>query len=342
MYEHLRRINTGLCQSTGKTFGEVMPYFLIGLDEMCPMSDTHSDLCVFASADKKKQEKLLQDSHCSITVVRTGTMLGTTGPAFFLMKGATRRKNFTNDYLIKYGMKPGSTIVMTENSHMTDDAWLKVSKAIVKGYRLMLLIKDNPNWHIAELLDGFRSHKNVLEAHKLCAEALIISLKEESNSSHVNQGYNQLVAKNDKKNAAETLYNQRRSKKRLMGKSHISQWDLLTTAMDIIRKTTKASWVTSFEHCNLHSLTWQSFDAFCVKIAPHLCAGKTSKDENVNPTSEDKFALLPCFWHGMSPSERKVVMTVFQVNASKYTPSCLRTLSKLIGSWGTRAMAVAG
>jgi hypothetical protein len=164
VYKHLRRV---LCQSTGKTFGEVMPDFLIGLDEMCLMSDAHGDLRVFASADKKKQEKLLQDSCCSITVVRMGTMSGTTGPTFFLMKGATRRKNFTNDYLIKYGMKPGSTIVMTKNAFMTDDAWLKVSKAIVKGYCLMPLIKENPNWHVAELLDGFRSHENVLEAYKL-------------------------------------------------------------------------------------------------------------------------------------------------------------------------------
>jgi hypothetical protein len=38
-----------------------MPDFLTGLDEMCLMSDVHGDLCVFASADKKRQEKLLQD-----------------------------------------------------------------------------------------------------------------------------------------------------------------------------------------------------------------------------------------------------------------------------------------
>jgi hypothetical protein len=161
-------------------------------------------------------------------------------------------------------MKPGSTIIMTKNAYMTDDAWLKVSKAIVKGYCLMPLIKDNPNWHIAELLDGFRSHENVLEAYGLCAEALIISLKEESNSSHVTQGYYQLVAKQDKKNAAESLYDQRRSKKWFTGKSHISQWELLTTAMDIVRKTTKANLVSSFERCNLHPLTQQSFDVFCI------------------------------------------------------------------------------
>ena len=68
----MRTKNTGLCKLLGKSFGELMPHFIIGLDEMCLMSDCHSDLPVFAASDKKKQEKLLQDSRCSITVVRTG------------------------------------------------------------------------------------------------------------------------------------------------------------------------------------------------------------------------------------------------------------------------------
>jgi hypothetical protein len=49
----------------------------------------------------------------------------------------TCKKSFNNTYLIKYGMKPGLTIIMTENAYMTDDAWLQVSKEIVKGYRLL-------------------------------------------------------------------------------------------------------------------------------------------------------------------------------------------------------------
>ena len=92
-------------------------------------------------------------------------------------------------------------------------------------------IKENEDWYIAELLDGFKSHENVLNAHKLQADNLIISLKEESNSSHVNQGYNQLTAKNDKKNAAESLYDQCKAKKWQIGKPQIDQYDLVLTAM---------------------------------------------------------------------------------------------------------------
>ncbi len=99
----MRMKNTGLCKLTGKSFGEIMPHFFISLDEMCLMSDCHGDLRVFATSDEKKQEKLLQDCRCSIIVVRTGTVAGTTGPTMFLLKGAKCRKHFRNNYLLRYG-----------------------------------------------------------------------------------------------------------------------------------------------------------------------------------------------------------------------------------------------
>lgn len=79
-YKFLRETNIGICKKSGKSFGEVMSHFVIGLDEMCIMSDAHGSLHVIGAADKKKHEKLLQDSRCSITIVRTGTCAGTTGP----------------------------------------------------------------------------------------------------------------------------------------------------------------------------------------------------------------------------------------------------------------------
>ena len=80
---------------------------------------------------------------------------------------------------------------MTDNAFMTNKAWLEVSKAIVNGYRSLPYVKENPEWHMLKLLDGFKSHENVLAAHELRAKAKIDSLKEESNSSHVCQGYDQ-------------------------------------------------------------------------------------------------------------------------------------------------------
>ncbi len=78
VYDFMRTKNTGLCKLLGKSFGEIMPHFIIGLNEMCLMSDCHSGLCVFAASYKKKQGKLLQDCRCSITVVRTSTVAGIT------------------------------------------------------------------------------------------------------------------------------------------------------------------------------------------------------------------------------------------------------------------------
>ena len=50
---------------------------------------------------------------------------------------------------------------------MTDDAWLEASKAIVKGYHQLPFMKENKDWYITELLDGFKSHENVLKAHEI-------------------------------------------------------------------------------------------------------------------------------------------------------------------------------
>ena len=140
-YKFLRETNIGLCKKSGKTFGEVMAHFIIGLDEMCIMSDAHGTLHVIGAAEKKKHEKLLQDSRVSITIVRTGTCAGTTGPTIFLLKGTKVKPAFSDEFLLKHGLAPGSTIVMTENAYMTDEAWLEVSKAIVKGYCSLPFIK---------------------------------------------------------------------------------------------------------------------------------------------------------------------------------------------------------
>ena len=39
---------------TGKIFGELIPHFVVGLDEMCLMSDAFGDLRVIGAAKKKR------------------------------------------------------------------------------------------------------------------------------------------------------------------------------------------------------------------------------------------------------------------------------------------------
>jgi hypothetical protein len=123
---------------------------------------------------------------------------------------------------------------------------------------------------------------------------LIISLKEESNSSHVNQGYDQLTAKNNKKNAAESLYDQRKAKKWQTGKAQIDQYDLVLTAMQNVRATAAKTWVASFQRVYLNPRTRVDFPVFCKNIAGFFRAGKSFKEENVTPTAKDS---LLCFQH---------------------------------------------
>jgi hypothetical protein len=211
-----------------------MSHFIVGLDEMCIMSDFHGNAHIIGSADKKKHEKILQDSCISITIVRTGTVAGTTGPTIFVLKGTKRRSAYDDEFLKQHGMAEGSTIIMTENACMTDDAWLEASKAIVKGYRSLPYIAENKDWLMLELLDGFKSHENVLAAHELHACNKIRSLKEESNTSHVNQGYDQLTAKTDKKNAAQSLHDQWNIMKFKTGKTQLDQYELVQCGMRLV------------------------------------------------------------------------------------------------------------
>ena len=72
-------------------------------------------------------------SRVSITVVQTGSTAGVTGPTIILLKGEKKRQQFTDEFLEKHGLAPGSTIIMTPNAYMTDKAWVLVSKAIAES-----------------------------------------------------------------------------------------------------------------------------------------------------------------------------------------------------------------
>ena len=84
----------------------------------------------------------------------------------------------------------------------------------------------------------------MISANELHSDHNIRSLKEESNSSHLNQGYDQLTAKSDKKNAVESLYDQRQVQKWRSNRVNIDQYDLIFTAMRIVRQCKPETWVS--------------------------------------------------------------------------------------------------
>lgn len=46
--DFMRMNNTGLCKKSGKTFGELIAYFVIGGDEACLMADQNDDVRIIS------------------------------------------------------------------------------------------------------------------------------------------------------------------------------------------------------------------------------------------------------------------------------------------------------
>lgn len=193
----LRQLNTGLTPSE-QTFGEVMPHFVIGGDETCLLASA-GDVKVFGDKEKKHHDVTTGSSRTSITLYRTGSAAGTDGPTAFLPPGVRVKSGFTDEFLVKNGAAPGSTIVMTPTGYMTEDAWVELAPKMGKGIRTMPVICENPNWWVCKIIDGFGPHVSSEAAMQIYYDHKIILLKEEGDSSHVNQAYDQEVAKSDKR-----------------------------------------------------------------------------------------------------------------------------------------------
>ena len=100
-----------------------MPHFVFGLDEECIAADHYGSIKILGSCGKSKHEKILADSRLSITLVRTGSAAGFTGPTIFLLKGVTRKPEFDDAFLLRKGCAPGSTTIMTDNAYMNNNSW---------------------------------------------------------------------------------------------------------------------------------------------------------------------------------------------------------------------------
>jgi hypothetical protein len=322
----LRDRNTGVCRVTGKTFGEVIHNYIVGGDETCFQASDIGGALVVASHDNKKAEKKSQDSRDSITLYRTGSPSGNTGPTAFLLKGKYRRTGFTDEFLVRHGAKPGSTIAMTPSAYMTEEAWLEITPNIIKGIRSMPSVRHNPQWWVLEVVDGFGPHVSSYESMKQRHDAKILVLKEEGDSSHVNQGYDKFVAKTDKTAKREGLACLRGMQfdpDSTNGNKIIDQWGLVQVGLHAIRTTTPKTWTNSFDAVNMDPRTRVGFAAWCDRIELALRTGLDFKQEN----SVDTYALLPTLWHGMLPAEKKkVVSIVDDVHDGKFTPACCREL----------------
>ena len=116
------------------------------------------------------------------------------------------RNGYNNKYLVDYGAAERSTIEKNASAFMDTATWEKVTPKIVHGYRnINKHVAANPDWWILELLDGFGAHFASYAALKVRYDNKVLTGKEEGNSSHINQAYNQDVAKKDKATVEEAL-----------------------------------------------------------------------------------------------------------------------------------------
>jgi hypothetical protein len=198
----------------------------------------------------KKHEKTTQDNRDSVTIVCIGSASGKTGPWIFLLKG---KKELEKNHPLRNlecnvpGVPAGSKVVMTPNSYMVDKALIKLTPFIANGICNMAVIKDHPDWMVCMTLNGFGSHL-VPEALQPFTDAKMEVVKEEGDTLQVNQAYNQLVAKKDKKLIGDTLDNCRSNCKLAV----LNQGTIVSACIHALRKVKRESWMASFKKVNLH------------------------------------------------------------------------------------------
>ena len=168
---------------------------------------------------------------------------------------------------------------MTENSFMMDAEWEEITYQVisclnsfpiisrdllsqfcvwlyyhqlVKGYCSMPIVKQNPQWWMVEILDGFGAHMNNLYANQERSENKILILKYEGDSSQVNQAYDKKAAKSDKR--VQRINLSYLLSERRYNINIIDQWELLCCGFADVRhsKHHHSVWEGSYIATNLH------------------------------------------------------------------------------------------
>jgi hypothetical protein len=241
----------------------------------------------------------------------TGFAAGHNGPTVFLLKSKKRKSGFNEAYLKQASCALGSKICMTKNAYMTEEAWEKMTPSNVKGYQNLPVVKDNPQWLMVKIFDGFWAHLTNLNALKKCAEAKILSIKEEGDSSSYNQAYDKYVAKSDKLHQWPLLTFMHGVKNR--NSNLIDQWDFIHCGVAAVQYAhcNPEVWISSFVSVNLHPMRMIPFADWCKKLEPFMQAADSF---NLITQSQeiDEYTLLPALWQAMLPVDKKTAAAIAQ------------------------------
>ena len=116
---------------TGKSFGELIKHFMIGLDKTCLIADSDGEMIIIGKFGKRKHKKMPGNFRASAKMCHTVTSGGSNAPTLFLMEGKNRRSGFSDDYLVESGCDVESTIQMTDNDFITEEAWLIMTPNLI-------------------------------------------------------------------------------------------------------------------------------------------------------------------------------------------------------------------
>ena len=177
------------------------------------------------------------------------------------------------------------------------------------------------------MLDGFGSHTNNLPANQLRYDNKILSLKEEGDSSHVNQAYDRLTAKSDKHIHRKSLAYLSQDKR--YNSQLINQTDLVHCGLACVRHTRDNPdiWEKSYIATNTKPSDMMPFAEFCKKIEGHL----TGSDSYEISQAVDKYSLLPSFWQAMEPAmKRKAVEIVTKYEGNAWKIDCVMELHRAL------------
>ena len=150
----------------------------------------------------------------------------------------------------------------------------------------------------------------------------IMLLKEEGDTSHVCQAYDQEVAKADKRSMRSSLAFVRKTSS--MTKGVVDGWQLILVALAMVRELSSDTWVYSFTKVNLHPHHRVSFVKWCKRISHFLQGGESFKTELVEV---DAYSLLPGFWHGFTTEQKKRAFEIYKKYENTFSVDCVRELT---------------
>ena len=248
---------------------------------------------------------LVLSCRASVTQIRSGFPANKSGPTFWCAEGKIKNPVFTDEYLVRNGAAPFSTVIMTPSAFLTDEAWQQIVPRLIKGLRAQVREaasnfgisgEDADKLLIGLSFDGFKSHLKNLDELVLFADNNILTVVENRDSSEINQAFDQLVARSGKKRAAQAIDNLRRSHVVPV----IDQWALIVVGLAMLRDCDDSNvWEASFLAVNMHPLHRRPFAEYVQKIKGFVDGAEKFESEVVDLTE-----MLPRSWLEI-PSQRR-------------------------------------